>query len=132
LIDRQIARICRLFAKRRLETKIVVLGRCVNDLALMATGNIFVAGEVQSDEYRRLLAQYEACAIMSPYRTCFFGLLDRIAEESALPKGYFDWSFGALEVDDGDLSLDPRVCDEKAALAIADWLWTVSHNTSMQ
>jgi O-antigen biosynthesis protein len=132
LIDRQIAKICRLFTKWRLATKIVVLGRCVNDLALMGTGNVFVAGEVQSEEYLRLIAQYEVRAIMSPYRTCFFGLLDQVAEEAALPKGYFDWSFGALEVDDGDLSLDPRICDERAALAVADWLRTASHNTSMQ
>jgi hypothetical protein len=132
LIDSQITKISRRLVQDERDTKIVVLGRCVDDLTTMAAGNVFVAGEVDLDEYARLIAQYRISALMSPYRTCFFGLLDNIANETGLPKAYFDWSFAALETDDGDLALDPRVCDEGAAWAIADWLATTSHGASPQ
>ena len=121
LIDRQILMVARHFAKLRFDAKMVVLGRCVDDLALMAAGNVFVAGRVDDEEYARLMVQYEIGALMLPYRTCFFGLLDRLADVAGLSKAYFDWSFGSLSVAPGDLAMDPLICDEKAAFAIADW-----------
>jgi GT2 family glycosyltransferase len=121
LIDRQILRIARHFAKLQFDAKMIVLGRCVDDLALMATGNVFVVGRVDNEQYGRLIVQYEIGALMLPYRTSFFGLLDRLANEAGLPKAYFDWSFGGLSAAAGDLVMDPLICDEKAAFAIADW-----------
>ena len=46
------------------------------------------------------------------------------SEATALgaPKAYFDWSFGAFAVEWGDLSLDPRICEDKAAARIVDWI----------
>ena len=132
LIDRQIISVCRRLVQDDTKTKIVVLGRCVNDLAVMATGNVFVTGEIKPHEYPRLVIQYRLSALMSPYRTCFFGLLDKVAHESVLPKAYFDWSFAALEIDDEDLALDPRVCDESAASSIADWLKAISRPPTAQ
>ena len=98
----------------------------------MAVGNVFVVGEIGSNEYLRSVVQYRISALMSPYRTCFFGLLDKVADETSLPKAYFDWSFGALETDEGDLALDPRVYDEGVASSIATWLATTSHDPSAQ
>ena len=127
LIDRQIIKICRHFVQEALDIKIVVFGRCVNDLAVMAPGNAFVTGEIKADEYSRLIVQYGVCALMSPYRTCLFGLMDDVAGNAGLPKAYFDWSFGALPTEDGDLALDPRICDERAAAAIAGWLQATAY-----
>jgi hypothetical protein len=121
-VDRLILRLGRQFALSGIETPIVVLGRCVDDLGLMATGNVFVTGPAAQDEYERLVAQYEIGALALLYRTAFFGLLDRLARAAGTPKAYFDWSFGALDTDAGDLSLDPRICDEKAASSLASWV----------
>ena len=88
----------------------------------MAPGNVFVAGRVESDEYGRLLRQYEISALMSPYRTRFFGRLDGLAAVSRLPKACFDWSFGKMPLVSGDLVLDPRLCDDRAAERVAHWL----------
>jgi GT2 family glycosyltransferase len=121
-IDRLVLRLGRLFARLQIETPIVVLGRCVDDLGLMATGNVFVTGPVQANEYERLVAQYEIGALVLPHRTAFFGVLDDLARAVAIPKAYFDWSFGALAAEGEDLSLDPRICDEKTASSLADWV----------
>ncbi len=121
LVDQLVVTLGRKFAQWRMPTEIIVFGRCVDDLAAMASGNVFVTGDVEEEEYGRLFEQYGIAALILPYRTCFFGLLDRIAERAELPKAYFDWSFGSLGVSTGDLSMDPRICDVKAAHAIADW-----------
>jgi hypothetical protein len=122
MTDRLVLRLGRLLAREGGATKIVVMGRCMDDLALMAAGNIFVTGPAEPEEYERLVAQFDIGALLSADRTAFFGLLDQLAHATGAPKSYFDWSFGALETQAGDLSLDPRICDEKAADAIASWL----------
>jgi len=122
MTDRLVLRLGRLLAREGRATKIVVVGRCIDDLALMATGNVFVTGPAAPDEYERLVAQFDIGALLSADRTAFFGLLDRLALATGAPKAYFDWSFGALERQERDLSIDPRICDEKAIDAIASWL----------
>jgi GT2 family glycosyltransferase len=111
----------RAFARRDGTARIVALGACVDDFAVMAAGNVFVAGPVETGEYERLLRQYEVSALMAPYRTRFFGWADRLSRRFALPLAFFDLSMGELSVGAGDLALDPRLCDAKAAARIADW-----------
>ena len=106
----------------KIDATIVVLGRCIDDIALMAAGNLFVAGAIESEDYARAIDQYEIGRLFSPYRTSHFWLLDALAKAAQLPKAYFDWSYGSFVNETGDLALDPRACDERAALQIADWL----------
>ena len=127
LADRLIISLGRALLRRGSVTPIVVLGQCLDDLAAMACGNVFVAGKIETDEYERLLRQYEVSALMSPYRTRFFGRIDRLSHISGLPKAYFDWTFGKMTRAAPDLALDPRLCDARAAAEIADWLVTVRH-----
>jgi hypothetical protein len=108
--------------RRGAATSVVVLGQCLDDFAVMACGNVFVAGKIETEEYERLLRQYEVSALMSPYRTCFFGRIDRLAQSFGLPKAYFDWTFGKMTPTAPDLALDPRLCDARAAVQIVDWL----------
>ena len=122
LVDRLIVRLARDLLRRGESRAIIVLGQCLDDLAAMSPGNVFVAGKVETEEYERLLRQYEVCALMSPYRTRFFGRLDQLSFVSGLPKAYFDWTFGKLPPEDGDLSLDPRLCDAKAVTNVVAWL----------
>jgi GT2 family glycosyltransferase len=120
--DRQLEAIERVLDERGLQGSIVVLGRCVNELGVMSKSHIFVSGNIEDSEYERALDQYRVTHLLSPYRTRHFGLVDRLSSEVGIPKGYFDWSFGALEREAGDLALDPRICFERAALEIAAWL----------
>jgi GT2 family glycosyltransferase len=119
--DRLLIALGRALAKRDATARIVALGACVDDFAVMASGNVFVAGAVETGEYERLLRQYEVSALMAPYRTRLFGRADRLSRRYALPQASFDLSMGELPPDAGDLALDPRFCDAKAAARIADW-----------
>lgn len=104
---------------------LVVLGACVDELTLMAAGNVFVTGPQDADEHERLIAQYRVSTLALSHRTGFFGDLDRLSSSTAIPRAYFDWSFGAMSPEQDDLALDPRICNEKAARAIANWLASI-------
>jgi GT2 family glycosyltransferase len=122
--DRQVLALDRQFERQRINASIVVLGRCVHDLGIMERGRIFVTGVVPDEEYVRVLRQYRISKLFSPYRTRYFGLIDRLSAGLGLRKGYFDWSFGALGRDPGDLALDPRICCERAAFETSAWMAT--------
>jgi O-antigen biosynthesis protein len=120
--DRQVLALERQFERQRINASIVVLGRCLHDLEIMEKGRVFVTGDIPDDEYARVLRQYRISKLFSPYRTRHFGLIDRLSASLGIPKGYFDWSFGALDCDQGDLALDPRICCERAALETTAWM----------
>jgi hypothetical protein len=122
LVDRLVVALGRALLKAQAVTRIVVFGACVDDLAVMGPSNVFVAGAVEADGYDRLVRQYEVSYVMSPYRSRFFGPVERFSRRFATPKVYFDYSLGLLSCAEEDLALDPRLCDEKAARQIADWL----------
>ena len=120
--DRQITTLGRMFRSLEIDASIVVLGQCGDDLGVMASGNAFVTGAVERDEYPQIIRQYRVTRLFSPYRTRLFGLVDDLGAQCRLHKAYFDWSFGALEVENKDLALDPRICVERAAREIGEWL----------
>ena len=120
--DRQILALERFFDQQWIQASIIVLGRSLNELGIMSRRRIFVTSVIGEDEYERVLRQHRTTHLFSPYRTRHFGLVDRLSAASRLPKGYFDWSFGALDREAGDLALDPRICFERAALEIGAWI----------
>jgi GT2 family glycosyltransferase len=120
--DRQILAIERLFGEQGIQAFIIVLGRCSNELGIMARHRIFVTNEIGADEYERVIRQYRITHLFSPYRTRHFGLVDRLGAAFGLSKGYYDWSFGALDKEAADLALDPRICFERAAQEIGAWI----------
>ena len=120
--DRQIMTLGRMFRLRDIDVSIVVLGLCVDELGIMASGNIFVTGAIALEQYPQVIRQYGVARLFSPYRTRHFRMVDDLGALCGLQKGYFDWSFGALEIDDGDLALDPRICVERAALEVGAWV----------
>lgn len=130
LVDRQIMRISRHCKEHKFDAKIVVFGRCVDEISLMAAEDIFIAGAVDPIEYGRLIEQYGVTMLLSPYRTGFFDYLEEVARLGNLPKAYFDWSFGLMKCAVGDLSLDPKICDQKAAARIANWMVAARRNTA--
>ena len=120
--DRQIMTLGRMFRLRDIDASIVVLGQCVDELGIMASGNIFVTGAIGRLEYPQVIRQYGIGRLFSPYRTRHFRIADDLGALCGLQKGYFDWSFGSLEIEDGDLALDPRLCVERAAHEVGAWL----------
>ena len=119
---RQILALERAFDQERMQASIIVLGQCLYELGIMSGRRIFVTNAIEEDEYPRVLRQYRITHLLSPYRTRHFGLVDRLSAASGLRKGYFDWSFGVMDREVGDLALDPRICFERAALEIGAWL----------
>jgi GT2 family glycosyltransferase len=120
--DRLLVRLSRKLRPRGDGFRIVVLGSCLNEAEITATGSAVVVGSGDRDEYARVARIYGVGRLALFERTSLFGALDRLAVEIGAPKAYFDWSFGALEARSSDLVIDPRVCDEKAASAVAAWL----------
>jgi hypothetical protein len=109
-------------AAQKAPALLVVIGGCIDDEALLATEKAFVTGPAAAEEYLELVQAYQIYALLAPDRGGGFGDLDATAAALALPKAYFDWSFGAFPVDLGDLSLDPRICEDKAATRIVAWM----------
>jgi O-antigen biosynthesis protein len=121
-VERLLLRLARGLAILNAPKLLVVIGGCLDDEALMATEKAFVTGPAGADEYLDLVQCYELDALFSADRAGGFGDLDATASSLGLPKAYFDWSFGALPVELGDLSLDPRICEDKAAARIVAWM----------
>ncbi len=121
--DRLIARLARRLASRAAgEPDIIVLGACLNESEVTATGVAFVTGPVAPEEYERLIDLHDIGRLALLDRAGFFDLVDDLADAVETPKAYFDSSLGAFEARPGDLALDPRICDAKAAQAIASWM----------
>lgn len=102
--------------------ELVVFGAALDDNALMATGAVFVTGRVTPGDYAELARDYGVEALLAPDRGGGYGDLEAAASATGLAQAYFDWSFGAFAVERGDLSLDPRICDDKAAGEIVAWM----------
>ena len=122
VIERLLLRLARRLAGLNAPALLLVIGGCIDDEALMATEKAFVTGPARAEEYLDLAQAYELGALISPDRAGGFGDLDATASALGLPKAYFDWSFGAFPVERGDLSLDPRICEDKAAARIVAWM----------
>ena len=120
--DALIVALARALRRRGDATRLVVFGHCLDDHAAMAPGNVFVAGAVEPEQIASLLGPYAITDLMCCSRTRFFGRLDALAAASGLARAGFDWSSGAVRFAAGDLALDPRLCDRKAAELTADWL----------
>lgn len=118
--DRLLLQLGRRLAASGEDRDIVVFGATLDDNGAMATGRIFVTGRVSPEDYIALGEHYGVDAWLAPDRGGGYGVLEAAALGS--PKAYFDWSFGAFAVEWGDLSLDPRICDDKAAARIVRWM----------
>jgi GT2 family glycosyltransferase len=121
-VDALIVTLARVLRRRGDPARIVVYGRCLDDLSAMASGNVFVTGPVEQDDIVELIGPYGITELMSCSRTRFIGRLDSLASACGLARASFDWSSGALAFDPADLALDPRLCDLKIAERVADWL----------
>lgn len=111
-------------ALRRLpHQSFVVVGQTADDLALMASGNVFVSGRMELDSYRTTLRQYGVTRLFLTLRRPLYGHpAARAAMQSGLPIAYFDWSFGHAKARGDDLAIDPG-CNGADLVALLDgWM----------
>jgi O-antigen biosynthesis protein len=120
--DRVATRLARKLARPGETKRVVVFGSCFAEKSLLATGAAWVAGSAGPEDYPSLAMQYGVGRLAIFSRSGLFGPLDVAARSLGLRKAYFDGSFGALGIEPGDLAIDPRVCDDKAAEMVATWL----------
>jgi GT2 family glycosyltransferase len=119
-IERLLLRLGRRLAG--LERELVVIGAALDDSALMATGAVFVTGRAAPEDYADIARCYGVEALLGPDRAGGYGDLEATAAALGAAAAYFDWTFGAFPVERGDLSLDPRICDDKATESIVAWM----------
>ena len=118
--ERLLLRLARRFAGGGGE--LVVFGAALDESALFATGAAFVTGRVAPDELAELARHLGVDALLAPARGGGFGEVEAAAAALSARMAYFDWSFGAFQAEAGDLSLDPRICDDKATAEIVAWM----------
>ncbi len=115
--------ITRFFVRRWPSISFVAIGRGLDELALMATGNVFVTGSALPQEYKAMVRRYDLSRLFLATRQALFGHPSHIAAmDTALPRAYFDWSFGAVKARPGDLPLDPKLDHKETAVALSRWL----------
>ena len=100
----------------------LVIGRSLDDGRLMSNHNLFVTGAVGESELGDVLVHYGVSVLLAPDRWRGFGPVEHWASRLDCCKAYFDWSLGGMPARPGDLALDPRLCDQKAAHLAVDWL----------
>lgn len=89
----------------------VVIGATLDDLGLMASGNVFVSGAHDHEDMASAFGRYGIDRVFLPSRRPLFGHPAFAAvRASRLPMAYFDWSFGTQRSRRNDLPIDPR-CD---------------------
>ncbi|KQT61273.1 MULTISPECIES: glycosyltransferase family 2 protein [unclassified Aureimonas] len=101
--------------------RIVLLGRAMDDLGLIARGNIAVTGAFAPHEAADLLRLLGIDALVLPPASPFLAEAERMASAHALPLAAADWTFGQLLPAPSSLLLDRSDRDAGNALATADW-----------
>jgi hypothetical protein len=107
----------------RPETEIVVLGETLNDLALMALGNVVVTGAVSAMDLPGTAALHGLCGVLIARRAPLFGhpLITAAFSEVDVPLAFFDWSFGKVSKQGADLSMTPSSEIVGIARAVLGW-----------
>jgi GT2 family glycosyltransferase len=101
---------------------IVVIGKTIDDTALMRLDNVHVTGPVELHEHDRILRQYEIGAIFIPLRQPLFGHPVILDFANRIRTASFDWSFGGVFQRPTDLALNPVLNNEEIIGSLTAWL----------
>lgn len=109
--------------QERPETGIVVLGETLNDLALMALGNVVVTGAVSAMDLPGTAALHGLGGVLIARRAPLFGhpLITAVLSAVDVPLAFFDWSFGKVVAHDADLPMTPSIAEVDIADAVLGW-----------
>ncbi|MCK1368327.1 glycosyltransferase [Bradyrhizobium sp. 62] len=109
--------------QERPETGIVVLGETLNDLALMALGDVVVTGAVSATDLPGTAALHGLGGVLIARRAPLFGhpLVTAAFAELDVPLAFFDWSFGKVVAHGADLPMTPSSEVVEAAEDLLGW-----------
>ncbi|WP_177243086.1 glycosyltransferase [Bradyrhizobium sp. Gha] len=108
--------------RHRTDLEVVIFGETLDDLALMALGNVTVTGAISSDEVDDIATLHGIGGILAGRRTPLFGHpLMLSAYDLDLPLAFFDWSSGEVDAHRSDLALDPALSAAGLAEAVLKW-----------
>lgn len=107
----------------RPETGIVVLGETLDDLALMALGNLMVTGAVSAKDLPGTAALHGLGGVLIARRAPLFGhpLMTAAFSEVDVPLAFFDWSFGSVVTHGADLPMTPSSNVAATAQDLLGW-----------
>jgi len=113
---------CR-FGTMRPEVAITVIGTALDDMSLMRSGNAFVTGAVNADEFRPLADSLGLGYLFTCTTRPLFGHpIVSAALSSSLPTAYFDWSMGHIRPKKKDLPIDPHSTLDDIISALSRWM----------
>ena len=101
---------------------IVILGTTLDDAGLMASGNIFVSGPIEPDEYAPAFRHHALTHLFAPsLNSVFDHPAIAAAEWSNLPMAAFDWTGGKWAPRPQDLCIDPSLSEVETADSLSRW-----------
>lgn len=109
-----------------------VVGSTLDDLEAMTRPGVFVTGPVQPDNLGVVLARLAPAALLLPYRSGLFHLLEAARAAEGCPAAFFDWSGGSYVGESCDLVLAPALGDDEAAARIISWLDALAASSHRQ
>ena len=115
--------LARAFKHAQPGVSLVVIGATLDDLGLMACGNVFVSGAIEEGGYAPAFRRYGVDMLFLATRGALFGHSGLVAAQASnLPLAYFDWSLGRARPRAHDLPIDPALCNEDVAMALGRWM----------
>ncbi|WFU39449.1 glycosyltransferase [Bradyrhizobium sp. CB82] len=114
----------RCLGQQRPDARIVVLGETLDDLALMALGNVTVTGRVQAEELRDMAALHRLGGLLIVRRIPSFGhpLIMTAFSDVDVPLAFFDWTFGSVRPHGADLPMAPSNEAATTAEDLLGWM----------
>jgi hypothetical protein len=117
-----IRRVARGLKRAAPDAFLVTLGSTLDDVGLMASGNIFVSGSIEPDEYETAFRHYALNCLFLPTLNAVFGHPAVAAvERSNLPMAALDWTGGSWTPRPQDLRIDPSLSDAEIADSLSHW-----------
>ena len=117
-----IRRVARGLKRAAPDTFIIILGATLDDAGLMASGNVFVSGSIEPDEYETAFRHHALTHLFLPTLNAVFGHpAIAAAERSSLPIAAFDWTGGSWTPRPQDLCVDPSLSEAEVANSLNLW-----------
>jgi O-antigen biosynthesis protein len=120
-----IRRIARHLKRAAPDLFVVILGPTLDDLGLMAIGNLFVSGPIEPDEYATAFRRHALTCLFLPTLNNLFGHpAIGAADRSNLPVAALDWTQGSWTPRPQDFSIEPSLGEAEIADSFSRWFTT--------
>jgi hypothetical protein len=107
----------------RPQNRIVIFGETLDDLSLMALGNVTVTGAIATDELATLAKHYDLGGLAIARRAPLFGrpIMAAAFRDADVPLALVDWSFGNSQLAKVDLALAPASSESTIIAELLAW-----------